>query len=339
MIPAIFGCAGTALTSDERAFFAKVKPAGFIIFARNVEDPDQLAALIKDMKTTVGRHKVPILIDQEGGRVQRLSKPYWREYPAMGVFGKIAKEDPTRAASALRLNCRLIADDLRRVGINVNCLPVLDIINGGADPVIGDRAFSDDPTVVSAFGRIVIDALREGGVLPVVKHLPGHGRATADSHLELPEVSAPIADMDETDFIPFKALADAPFGMTAHVKYKDIDPNQCATLSKVVIGRIIRMKMGFTGLLMSDDLSMKALTGSFADRARLAFSAGCDLVLHCNGDMDEMQAVASVCHVASIKLEKRLASLISEADKATRADRGDLIQRYETLMDGNWSRS
>ncbi len=335
MIPAIFGCAGTVLTSDERTFFARVKPAGFIIFARNVEDPDQLAALIKDMKTTVGRHKVPILIDQEGGRVQRLSKPYWREYPAMGTFGKMAEEDPTRAASALRLNCRLIADDLRRVGINVNCLPVLDVMNGKADPVIGDRAFSSDPNVVSAFGRIVIDALQEGGVLPVVKHLPGHGRAKADSHLELPVVDASVADMDVSDFMPFKALSDAPFGMTAHIKYSDIDPKQCATLSKVVIGRIIRMKMGFTGLLMSDDLSMKALTGSFENRARLAFAAGCDLALHCNGNMEEMQAVASACHVASTKLEKRLASLISEVDKATPADRGDLIRRYETLMNGN----
>ncbi len=335
MIPAIFGCASTALTSDERAFFAKVKPAGFIIFARNVEDPDQLAALIKDMKTTIGRHKVPILIDQEGGRVQRLSRPYWREYPAMGTFGEMAKKDPTRAASALRLNCRLIADDLRRVGINVNCLPVLDIMSEGADPIVGDRAFSSDPNVVAAFGRIVVDALREGGVLPVIKHLPGHGRAAADSHEALPVVDASIADMNTTDFQPFRALADAPFGMTAHIKYSDIDPNQCATLSKVVIGRIIRMKMGFTGLLMSDDLSMKALTGNFEDRTRGAFAAGCDLALHCNGRMEEMQAVASACHVASTKLEKRLASLISEADKAARVDRGDLIQRYEILMSGS----
>lgn len=334
MIPAIFGCAGTALTADERAFFAKVKPAGFIIFARNVEDPDQLAALIKDMKTTVGRHKVPILVDQEGGRVQRLTEPYWRKFPTMATFGEMAKEDPTRAASALRLNCRLIADDLRRVGINVDCLPVLDVMNDWADPIVGDRAFSSDPNVVAAFGRIVVDALQDGGVLPVIKHLPGHGRATVDSHLELPVVDATLADMDATDFIPFKALSDAPFGMTAHIKYSDIDPNQCATLSKVVIGRIIRMKMGFTGLLMSDDLAMKALTGSFEERTRGAFAAGCDLALHCNGKMDEMQAIASVCHVASTKLEKRLASLISEADKAPRADRGDLIERYVALMGG-----
>jgi beta-N-acetylhexosaminidase len=332
MIPAIFGCAGAALTAEERAFFAKVKPAGFIIFSRNVEDPDQLAALIKDLKETVGRHKVPILVDQEGGRVQRLTEPFWRKYPAMATFGEMAKANPTRAASALRLNCRLIADDLRRVGINVDCLPVLDVMNDWADPIVGDRAFSKDPALVAAFGRIVVDALMEGGVLPVIKHLPGHGRAEADSHLELPVVDATVAEMDGTDFAPFKALADAPFGMTAHIKYTDIDPKEPATLSKVVIGRIIRMKMGFTGLLMSDDLAMKALTGRFEDRTRGAFAAGCDLVLHCNGKMDEMQAIASSCHVASGKLEKRIATLISEADRAPRADRRDLLTRYDELM-------
>jgi len=333
MIPAIFGCAGPSLTEEERAFFAKVKPAGFIIFKRNVEDPDQLSALIKDLKQTVGRHKVPILVDQEGGRVQRLSEPYWRKYPPMTVFGDMAQKDPTLAASALRLNTRLIADDLRRVGINVDCLPVLDVRQGDADPIIGDRAFSNDPGLVAAMGRIVVDALMEGGVLPVIKHLPGHGRARADSHLELPVVDASVAEMDDTDFVPFKAIADAPFGMTAHIKYTNIDPKQCATLSRVVIGRIIRMKMGFTGLLMSDDLSMKALEGTFEDRTRGAFAAGCDLVLHCNGDMDEMRSIASACHVASGKLEKRLATLISDADRAPRPDREDLRRRYDALME------
>ncbi|NVJ97651.1 MAG: beta-N-acetylhexosaminidase [Alphaproteobacteria bacterium] len=332
MIPAIFGCAGTSLSAEEKAFFAKVKPAGFIIFKRNVEDPDQLTSLIKDLKETVGRHKVPILVDQEGGRVQRLSEPFWRKYPAMATFGEMSKKDPTLAASALRLNTRLIADDLRRVGINVDCLPVLDVMNDWADPIVGDRAFSNDPQLVAAMGRIVVDALMEGGVLPVIKHLPGHGRATADSHLELPVVDATVAEMEDTDFMPFKAMADAPFGMTAHIKYTDIDPKQCATLSRVVIGRIIRMKMGFSGLLMSDDLAMKALTGKFEDRTRGAFSAGCDLVLHCNGEMDEMRAIASACHVASGKLEKRLATLISEADRAPRADRADLKTRYDELM-------
>jgi len=333
MIPAIFGCSGLSLTAEERAFFAKVKPAGFIIFKRNVEDPDQLSNLIKDLKLAVGRHKVPILVDQEGGRVQRLSEPYWRKYPAMATFGEMSKKDPTLAASALRLNVRLIADDLRRVGINVDCLPVLDVMNDWADPIVGDRAFSNAPSLVTAMGRIVVDALMEGGVLPVIKHLPGHGRATADSHLELPVVDATVEEMDESDFLPFRAMADAPFGMTAHIKYTDIDPKQCATLSRVVIGRIIRMKMGFTGLLMSDDLAMKALTGKFEDRTRGAFAAGCDLVLHCNGNMDEMQSIASACHVASGKLEKRLATLISEADRAPRADREDLRRRYDALME------
>lgn len=333
MIPAIFGCSDTALTKEERAFFERVKPAGFILFKRNCESPDQIRALVADLKKSVGRHKVPILIDQEGGRVQRMSEPHWRKYPPMATFGNMAQKDPTLAASALRLNCRLIADDLRRVGINVDCLPVLDVMRDDADPIVGDRAFSRDPDLVAAFGRIVVDALMDGGVLPVIKHMPGHGRASVDSHLALPVVDTPVAELDKTDFIPFRALHDAAFGMTAHITYSDIDPKRPATLSRVVIGRIIRMKMGFTGILMSDDLSMKALSGDFTERTQGAFSAGCDLVLHCNGNMDEMQIIAAAAHPISGKLEKRIASLISEADQAPVADRADLRARYEALME------
>ncbi|TNE63064.1 MAG: beta-N-acetylhexosaminidase [Alphaproteobacteria bacterium] len=332
MIPVIFGCSGHSLTAKERAFFSRVKPAGFILFKRNVADPDQVRALVREMKEAVGRAKVPILVDQEGGRVQRLGPPNWRTYPPMAVFGDMAVKDPTLAASALRLNCRMIADDLRRLGINVDCLPVLDVMRDEADPIVGDRSFSRDPDLVAALGRIAVDALMDGGVLPVIKHLPGHGRATIDSHLALPTIDTPMADMQKTDFVPFKALKDAPFGMTAHIVYSDVDPVQCATLSRLVIGRVIRMTLGFSGLLMSDDLSMKALTGDFGDRTRGAFEAGCDLVLHCNGNMDEMQAIAAASPAAAPPLEKRIASLISQADKVPMADRADIRARYDDLM-------
>ncbi|WP_417461934.1 beta-N-acetylhexosaminidase [Kordiimonas sp.] len=333
MIPVIFGCSGPVLTKEERGFFERVKPAGFILFRRNCVEPDQIRALVADLKKAVGRHKVPILIDQEGGRVQRMTEPNWRKYPPMAVFGNMAKKDPTLAASALRLNCRLIADDLRRVGVNVDCLPVLDVMRDDADPIVGDRAFSRDPDLVAAFGRIVVDALMDTGVLPVIKHLPGHGRATVDSHLELPVVDTPVAELDKTDFVPFRAINDAPFGMTAHIKYSAIDPKAPATLSRVVIGRVIRMKFGFSGILMSDDLSMKALSGDFETLTRNSFAAGCDLVLHCNGKLDEMQTIASAAHPISGKLEKRIASLISEADQKPMPNRADLRARYDTLME------
>ena len=332
MKPVIFGCAGPVLGDQERAFFKKEKPAGFILFARNIVDKEQLSALTADLKKSVGRHKVPVLIDQEGGRVQRMTEPHWRKYPPMAVFGDMAMRDPTLAASALRLNCRLIADDLRRVGVNVNCLPLLDVRQEGADEIIGDRAFSSDPGLVAALGRIVADALKEGGVLPVIKHLPGHGRAAVDSHLELPVVDTQAQQLEETDYVPFQALKDAAFGMTAHIIYKDLDPNYPATLSRLVIARAIRMKIGFTGLLMSDDLSMKALSGDLGDLAAQAIAAGCDLVLHCNGKLDEMQAVAGQLAVDDNGLEKRIATLVRDVERAPAADRGDLKRRYEALM-------
>ncbi|MFC3051309.1 beta-N-acetylhexosaminidase [Kordiimonas pumila] len=332
MIPAIFGCSGPSLTEKERAFFAKVKPAGFILFARNIESREQVAALTADMKKTVGRHKVAILIDQEGGRVQRMTAPHWRKYPPMAVFGDMARHDPTLAASALRLNCRLLADDLRRVGITVNCLPLLDVRQRNADPIIGDRAFSSDPQLVASFGKITIDALQAGGILPVIKHIPGHGRATVDSHLDLPVVDTPLATLDETDFAPFRALKDAAFGMTAHIIYSDIDAEKPATLSRLVIARIIRMRIGFSGLLMTDDLSMKALKGDIGTLASDSIKAGCDLVLHCNGDMAEMRSVAENLTAGDNSVEKRLATLIRNAEHAPVPDRADLKRRYEELM-------
>lgn len=332
MIPAIFGCSGLALTDKERAFFQKVKPAGFILFARNIESRKQVSALTADLKKSVGRHKVPILIDQEGGRVQRMAMPEWRAYPPMTVFGDMAMKDPTLAASALRLNCRLIADDLRRVGITVNCLPLLDVRQKDADEIIGDRAFSDNPLLVAALGRIAVDALKEGGVQPVIKHIPGHGRAAVDSHLALPTVKTSLDVMDETDFMPFKAVKDAGFAMTAHIIYSAVDADNPATLSRLVISRIIRMRLGFRGFLMTDDLSMKALQGGLGELAEKSIAAGCDLALHCNGDMDEMRAIAAKLKPVDIGFEKRIATLIKEAENAPAADRGDLRTRYDSLM-------
>jgi len=332
MKPVIFGCAGPVLSEQERAFFRREKPAGFILFFRNIQNREQVAALTADLKNAVGRHKVPILIDQEGGRVQRMTTPIWRKYPPMGVFGDMAQQDPTLAASALRLNCRLIADDLRRVGINVNCLPLLDVRHAGADAIIGDRAFSSDPALVAALGRIAVDGLQEGGVLPVVKHMPGHGRASVDSHLALPVVHTTVDELETTDFVPFQKLKDAAFGMTAHIIYSDIDAENPATLSRLVIARTIRMKLGFTGLLMTDDISMKALKGDLGGLATDALAAGCDLVLHCNGDFGEMQQIAHRVEMNENGLEKRIANLVRSAESTPMADRGDLIRRYDDLM-------
>lgn len=332
MIPALFGCRGERLEKDEKAFFRDTDPAGFILFARNVSDPDGVRALVSDLKDSVGREHVAVLIDQEGGRVQRMAAPHWQAYPPIGVFGQAALDDPTLAASALRLNCRMIADDLRALGITVNCLPLLDLPVNGADNIIGDRALGAEPGLVSALGRIVVDAHLSTGVVPVIKHIPGHGRATADSHKALPVVTEGMEELAETDFAPFQALSDAPLAMTAHIRYDAIDDKSCATLSRVIIGRIIRMKMGFRGLLMSDDLSMQALDGTLADRARGAIDAGCDLALHCNGDMEEMQAIAGALGAATHHVQDSLLALLQEAAAAPQADRADLETRYSELM-------
>ncbi|MGC2854074.1 beta-N-acetylhexosaminidase [Novispirillum sp. DQ9] len=291
---AILGCAGPALSAEERRFFADADPFGFILFARNIESPDQLRALTASLRDTVGR-EAPILIDQEGGRVRRLRPPTWRDAPAMRPFGDLHAADPEAAARALRLNVLLMALELRGLGVDVDCAPVLDVPVAGAHDIIGDRAFSLDPAVVATLGRVVADAFLEGGVYPVIKHIPGHGRAMADSHFDLPVVDAPLDDLRARDFVPFKALGDAPFAMTAHIVYTALDAARPATTSPTVIDGIIRGELGFSGLLMTDDLSMKALTGRFEDRASASLEAGCDLVLHCNGDMAEMTAVMAGC--------------------------------------------
>lgn len=289
----ILGCAGSELTSEEEAFFRREKPWGFILFARNICDTPQVLRLVSDLRESVGRPDAPVFVDQEGGRVQRLRPPLAPDYPAAGALGAIYAADPAAGLRAAWLMSRLHAFDLARHGIDADCLPVLDVPVDGADEVIGKRAYASDPTVVAAMGRAAADGLLAGGVLPVMKHMPGHGRARCDSHKALPVVEASLDVLRAVDFAPFAALADLPMAMTAHIVYQQIDPDNPATTSPRVIDDIIRGEIGFDGLLMSDDVSMKALSGDFSQKARAILAAGCDVVLHCNGVMDEMTAVAS----------------------------------------------
>lgn len=289
---AIYGCAGTSLSAEETSFFRETKPWGFIVFARNIADRDQLRALTGELRESIGDETAPILIDQEGGRVARLRPPHWQERPAAARFGEVYLTNPEAAREAVYLNARLIAHDLAEAGLNVDCLPLLDVPVDGADAIIGDRAFARDPATIIDLGRAAIEGLIEGGVLPVMKHIPGHGRATADSHLALPRVPTSAEELSATDFVTFRSLAHCPMAMTAHVIYEDIDPQRPATTSPKVIRDVIRGQMGFDGLLMSDDVSMNALSGPISVRAKAALFAGCDVVLHCNGKMEEMREVA-----------------------------------------------
>jgi beta-N-acetylhexosaminidase len=293
----IAGCSGLELTPEETAFFKDAAPWGFILFKRNVESPQQVRALCGSLRETVGRADAPILIDQEGGRVQRMGPPHWPKYPPGRAYGRLYVEDPVAGRELTRLGARLIAQDLRSVGINVDCLPVLDVPVEGAHDVIGDRAYAGDPATVAVLGRAAAEGLLAGGVLPVIKHIPGHGRAFADSHLALPVVETPQEELKARDFAPFRALADMPLAMTAHVVYASFDSAQPGTTSPSVMAEIIRGHMGYDGLVMSDDLSMQALGGAFEERARAAFAAGCDVALHCNGRMEEMRAVAEAAPV------------------------------------------
>ena len=290
---AIYGLAGPRLSAAEASFFRAVRPWGFILFARNIETPGQVAALTAALRETVDDAHAPILIDQEGGRVARLKPPHWRARPPAARFAALHAENPEIAREATYLNARLIAHDLHGLGINVDCLPVLDVPQPGAHAIIGDRAFGTDPAIVIELGRAQIEGLMDGGVLPVMKHIPGHGRAGADSHLALPRVATDVAELSAVDFVTFRSLDTCPMAMTAHVVYDSIDPQRPATTSPKVVRDVIRGEIGFDGLLMSDDLSMQALDGPLNVRAKAALFAGCDVVLHCNGDMDEMKDVAS----------------------------------------------
>jgi beta-N-acetylhexosaminidase len=315
MVPRAFitGLSGLELAPDERSFLREADPWGLILFKRNVSDPSQVYDLVNSFRSIVGRD-APVLVDQEGGRVQRLGPPHWKIYPPAQVFSRLYDREPASALAAARLGGRLIAHDLQQLGIDVDCLPVADVPARDADPVIGDRAYGHSPVQVAALAGAAARGLLNGGVLPVVKHLPGHGRATADSHLALPVVAADRETLEETDFAAFRPLARLPLGMTAHVVFSAIDATQPATTSVTMVRDVIRGTIGFQGLLMSDDVAMGALRGTISERSRAAIAAGCDVVLHCNGKLDEMREVAAAV--------PRLAGAAAQRADAALAARG-----------------
>ncbi len=333
----ILGCAGLQLSAEEAAFFRGVRPWGFILFKRNVETPDQVRGLVEALRETVGRPDAPVLIDQEGGRVQRLGPPHWRRYPPGRAYGQVAN-DPLVQREIARLGARLMAHDLAAMGINVDCVPVLDVPAPDGHEIIGDRAYGETPDDVARLGRAAAEGLIAGGVLPVIKHIPGHGRARADSHLDLPVVEAGLGELEARDFPPFRALSDMPLAMTAHVVYAAIDKKAPATTSRRAIRRIIRGSIGFDGLLMSDDLSMKALRGDFAERARASLSAGCDVVLHCNGDMAEMKAVIAGTKALTGRAKSRAAAALARLPRIVEPfDVEAARARFDQAFDGRWA--
>ena len=333
----ITGVAGTELDAAERKFIADARPWGFILFKRNVATPEQVASLVGQLRDAIGQPDAPVLIDQEGGRVQRLGPPNWPVYPAGAVFSALYDIETVLGLSAARLSARLIAADLADLGITVDCLPLADVPVAGADAVIGNRAYGTEPGKVAAIARAVTEGLEQGGILPVLKHIPGHGRATADTHFRLPVVDTSARELEKTDFAAFQPLADLPMAMTAHVVFSALDPAHPATTSATMINQVIRSVIGFQGLLMSDDVSMNALAGSIAERTQAIFAAGCDMVLHCNGKLDEMREVARETPELSGKaLERARRALASrKAPQAfdglkARAELGALIERAGT---------
>src|SRR5882672_4950811 len=330
----ITGVSGPELTGAEREFIRSERPWGFILFKRNIETPAQVILLVRELRQAIGDPEAPVLIDQEGGRVQRLGPPHWPVYPPGAVFGALYDVDRPLGLTAARLSARLMAADLIELGITVDCLPLADVPVAGADAVIGNRAYGTEPGKVAAIARAVTEGLEQGGVLPVLKHIPGHGRATADTHFKLPVVDTPKAELERTDFAAFQPLADLPMAMTAHVVFSALDPAQPATTSATIIEQVIRGSIGFQGLLMSDDVSMNALAGSIAERTRAIVSAGCDMVLHCNGNLDEMREVAREAPVISGKaLDRAKRALASRKapqplDRmAARAELDELVGR------------
>jgi beta-N-acetylhexosaminidase len=308
----ITGVSGPELTAAEREFIRSERPWGFILFKRNIETPAQVILLVRELREAIGNPEAPVLIDQEGGRVQRLGPPHWPVYPPGAVFGVLYDIDPALGLTAARLSARLMAADLTELGVTVDCLPLADVPVAGADAVIGNRAYGTEPGKVAAIARAVTDGLEQGGILPVLKHIPGHGRATADTHFRLPEVDTSKTELERTDFAAFQPLADLPMAMTAHVVFSALDPAQPATTSATIIRRVIRGVIGFQGLLMSDDVSMNALAGSIAERTRAILTAGCDMVLHCNGKLDEMREVAAETpELSGMALERARRALAS----------------------------
>jgi beta-N-acetylhexosaminidase len=329
---AIYGCEGLDLSAAEADFFRAADPFGFILFARNCQTPDQIRELVTALRESVGRPEAPVLIDQEGGRVARLKPPQWRAAPPASYFGRMASHDRARAHEALRINTTLLAAELADLGIDVDCVPLLDLHFLGAHDVIGDRAFGGDPDLVADLGRIVCETMLEGGVMPVAKHIPGHGRARVDSHHELPVVDTSAAELEASDFRPFQALADAPWGMTAHVIYTALDDAAPATTSRKVIDNVIRGWIGFDGLLLSDDLSMQALSGSLGERATASLAAGCDVALHCNGKPEEMEQVAVAVGPLTAEAKRRIAAARARLGKPEPVDQAALQRRLDGLM-------
>jgi beta-N-acetylhexosaminidase len=328
----IFGLGGLALSDEERRFFADANPLGFILFARNCDEPRQVRALVDALKAAVGRADVPVLIDQEGGRVQRLKPPRWRAAPPASMFGALCARDQRPAVEATFLNARLLAAELVDLGITVDCAPVLDVRQPSGHDVIGDRAFAADSETVALLGRATCRGLLAGGVLPVIKHIPGHGRATRDSHEDLPVVDARLDQLRSVDFAPFTALADMPLGMTAHVVYSALDPDAPATTSTTVLGEVVRDMIGFDGLLISDDICMQALAGPPGDRAASAIAAGCDVVLHCNGDLEEMHDVARASPPLTVEARRRLTRAQAMLTGPQPFDRGAADLRLAALI-------
>lgn len=332
-LAAVFGCSGLSLSEDERSFFREVRPWGFILFARNVETPDQVRHLVEEMRDSAQRSEAPVLIDQEGGRVQRLRPPHWRVLPPAAAIGAIAdRRSPAEAAEAARIAGRLIAEDLGPLGITVDCAPVLDLRRPETHQVIGDRAYGAEPGRVAELARACAEGLLAGSVLPVTKHIPGHGRATVDSHEALPKVGASYSDLLESDFKPFEKLNDLPISMTAHVVFEAVDPDAPVTTSKTAIAEVLRGIIGFQGLLLSDDLSMKALGGTLGARAAAARAAGCDIALHCNGDMAEMREVAAAAGGLEGPAAERAAAALAWRRACEACDPEALQARLDQLL-------
>lgn len=330
MLPAIFGLSGLTLTDDERAFFRDADPAGYVLFGRNAQSREQLRALTDDLREIHGRERLFICVDQEGGRVARMKPPVWPKYPPGEVFDRLYNLAPASAIEAARLNAHALGLDLAEAGITVDLHPMLDVRQPGAHDIVGDRALGSEPMRVAALGRAILDGFARAGIAGTIKHMPGHGRAMADSHKELPTVTASAQEL-ELDLAPFRALASAPIGMTAHVRYTAWDVENPGTLSPYVVGEVIRRNIGFDGLLMSDDLDMEALSGSVPERAAGAIAAGCDLALNCWAKMDDMQGMAKLLpplvEAGAARLDRALATFGTAS-----GDHADLIARRDALL-------
>jgi beta-N-acetylhexosaminidase len=331
----ITGVAGASLAAEERQFLKESQPWGLIVFARNIADGDTLRRLVEEFRATLGR-QAPVLIDQEGGRVQRLRPPLCPSYPPGAAYGEVYDQDREAGLRAAKLGARLMAADLARFGIDVDCAPIADVPVPGSDPIIGDRAYGTEPGKVAAIAGAVAAGLLDGGLLPVLKHIPGHGRATADSHERLPVVNTDRATLEATDFAAFRPLNALPLGMTAHVVFTAFDPVAPATSSASIVRHVIRDSIGFRGLLMSDDVSMGALSGSLGERTKAAITAGCDVVLHCNGKMADMTAVAAEAPLLSGEAARRAAAALAARRAATPIDIAASRAEFSNLMAGVW---